>query len=112
MLSNLEEAGIKDFAEGLDTTGQRVVARKADVTRSADCDATIDLCRETFGHADVPVTGAGLYLDQLVETMTDDQWHQTIAINLDGAFHFCCGRNGVAGRTRFRLPRARNAGPV
>ena len=30
-----------------------------------------------------------MYLDQLVETMADDQWRQTISINLDGVFYFC-----------------------
>jgi len=55
----------------------------------SSADATVEACNEKFGGADYLVTGAGLYIDQLVETMTDAQWRQTIGVNLDGVFYIC-----------------------
>jgi len=89
VLSDLDEAGLKAYAAELDPSGERVVATKVDVTDSAAVDASIALCKERFGGADFLITGAGLYLDQLTDTMSDEQWRKTTAINLDGAFYYC-----------------------
>lgn len=89
VLADLDEAGLKVFAQELDPSGERVIPLKVDVTKSADCNAAIDLTKEKFGGADFLVTGAGLYRDQMVETMTDGQWREAIGVNLDGAFYFC-----------------------
>jgi len=89
VLSDLDRDGIAAFAAGLDPAGKTVVATGCDVTDSAAVEATVALCEQRFGGADFLITGAGLYLDQLTAGMTDAQWRQTIAINLDGAFHFC-----------------------
>jgi 3-oxoacyl-[acyl-carrier protein] reductase len=89
LLTDLDEAGVAAFGEDLDPLGERVVTARVDVTRSDEVNAAALHCRERFGHADHLVTGAGLYLDQFVETMTDEQWRQTIGINLDGVFYFC-----------------------
>lgn len=89
VLTDLDEAGLKAFVAEMDPSGERALAVKADVTKSADVDGAIALCKDKFGHADFLVTGAGLYRDQLTDSMTDDQWRQTIGINLDGTFYFC-----------------------
>jgi 3-oxoacyl-[acyl-carrier protein] reductase len=89
VLSDLNETGLKAFGAELDAGGTRVATLKGDATKSADSDAAVTVARERFGGIDFLVTGAGLYLDQLIETMTDDQWRQTLATNLDGVFYVC-----------------------
>src|SRR5580692_8455648 len=89
VLSDLDEAGLKGFGAELDPSGKRVVTLKGDATRSADSDAAVALAQSRFGGLDFLVTGAGLYLDQLVGTMTDEQWRQTVGVNLDGVFYAC-----------------------
>jgi len=89
VLSDLNESGLAAFGAELDKTGTSVVTLKGDATKSADSEAAVALARERFGGIDFLVTGAGLYLDQLVGTMTDEQWRQSIAINLDGVFYSC-----------------------
>jgi 3-oxoacyl-[acyl-carrier protein] reductase len=89
VLSDLNEAGLKEFAKEIDPSGKRVVAIKHDVTKSEDADAVIALAKSSFGKIDYLVTGAGLYLDQMIHDMTDDQWRKTIGINLDGVFYTC-----------------------
>jgi 3-oxoacyl-[acyl-carrier protein] reductase len=89
VLADLDEAGLKAFGKGLDPGGKRVVAVKVDVTKSAECDAVAAVAKARFGGVDFLVTGAGLYRDQMVESMTDEQWHQSVGVNLDGVFYFC-----------------------
>jgi 3-oxoacyl-[acyl-carrier protein] reductase len=89
VLSDLNDAGLKGFGSELDPAGTRVVTLKGDASQSADSEAAVRLARERFGGIDFLVTGAGLYLDQLVAAMTDAQWRQTIGVNLDGVFYAC-----------------------
>ncbi|MBI3515745.1 MAG: SDR family oxidoreductase [Proteobacteria bacterium] len=89
VLSDLNEAGLKGFGAELDPAGTRVATLKGDATKSADSDAAVKLAQERFGGIDFLVTGAGLYRDQVIATMTDEQWRQTIGANLDGVFYIC-----------------------
>lgn len=89
VLTDLDGPGVQRFAREVDPGGKRIVTMKVDVTKSEECDASLRLCKEKFGKLDFLVNGAGLYLDQLVATMTDAQWRQTIGVNLDGVFYTC-----------------------
>lgn len=89
LLSDLDGEGLAGFARELDPSGRRVATLRQDARRSEEAAALAESCRERFGQADFLVTGAGLYRDQLVETMTDEQWRETIGINLDGVFFTC-----------------------
>lgn len=88
-LSDIEETGLRAFADTLDSSGKSVFAIKQDARRPEDATALAEECRRRFGGADFLVTGAGLYRDQTVAGMSDEQWRETIAINLDGVFHTC-----------------------
>ncbi len=89
VLSDIALDGLEDFARTLDPEGTRIVTLSQDARSADDADALAETCKERFGGADFLVTGAGLYRDQLVETMTDAQWAETIGINLDGVFYTC-----------------------
>ena len=89
VLSDLNGAGMEGFARELDPSGKSVFATKVDATRSEEVQASVDLAREKFGKIDFVVNGAGLYLDQMVHSMTDAQWRQTLAVNLDSVFYTC-----------------------
>ena len=89
VLTDLDRDAVAGFARGLPKRGGRAVAAAVDVADSAAVDAACALARGEFGGIDVLVTGAGLYLDQPVEAMTDAQWRQALAVNLDGVFHAC-----------------------
>jgi 3-oxoacyl-[acyl-carrier protein] reductase len=89
VLTDLDEAGVQSFARELDPTGQRVVGLRQDTASSADADHALAVARERFGAVDCVVTGAGLYRDQMVHAMTDEQWRQSLDINLSGVFYTC-----------------------
>ena len=117
VLSDLDGDGISAFGRELDRSGARIATMAHDVAQSSDADAVVRAAADRFGGIDFLVTGAGLYRDQLVETMTDEKWTETIAINLDGVFYTCraaapkmrCGReHRLPGRT----PRQLSARPL
>lgn len=89
VLTDLNETALTGFAAELDASGRRVTALKGDATNPADAEAAVAEAQRRFGGLDFLVTGAGLYLDQLIETMTDAQWRQSIGVNLDGVFFAC-----------------------
>lgn len=89
VLGDVDTDGLEAVATALDPSGGRVTTLALDVTRPADSDAAVRLAETRFGGLDLLVTGAGVYLDQLVTTMTDEQWRRTLSINLDGVFYTC-----------------------
>jgi len=89
ILTDVRTAELASFAETLDPTGDRIATLRQDARVPTDAENVASACRARFGGADFLVTGAGLYRDQLVSTMSDTQWRETIGINLDGVFHTC-----------------------
>lgn len=89
VVSDIDSEGLAALANTLDPTGDRIVTLRQDAREPADAAGLAAVCRERFGGADFLVTGAGLYRDQLVATMSDEQWRETIGINLDGVFYTC-----------------------
>lgn len=89
VLTDLDRSALDDLAESLSGDGPRVVTARVDVTDRAEVDAAIALAGTELGGLDILVTGAGLYVEQEVATMSDSDWRQTIAVNLDGVFHAC-----------------------
>jgi 3-oxoacyl-[acyl-carrier protein] reductase len=71
----------------LGSASQRVVMLGVDSTRVEDVDALIALAVSHFGGIDFLVPSAGIYLAQPFAQMTDEQWHRTISVNLDGVFY-------------------------
>ncbi|CAB3657003.1 SDR family NAD(P)-dependent oxidoreductase [Paraburkholderia rhynchosiae] len=87
VLTDLNEKALGDFAQELDPSGERIVVAKVDVTESANADAAARLCNERFGGIDFLVTAAGHFPRSPTRDMTDEEWRDIIAINLDGTFY-------------------------
>ncbi|MCW0002142.1 SDR family oxidoreductase [Pararhizobium sp. YC-54] len=89
VLTDVDETGIKGFAKELDPTGERVIGLRQDASKSVDANAVAAVIKERFGKLDFLVTSAGLYRDQMIHDMTDDEWNFSTAVNLDGVFFTC-----------------------
>jgi NAD(P)-dependent dehydrogenase (short-subunit alcohol dehydrogenase family) len=74
--------------------GRRAVAVTLDVRDSHQCDELIERCLREFGRIDVMLSNAGIGegrgLNKPLWEVTDDDWADTIAINLSSAFY--CAR--------------------
>lgn len=88
VLTDLDHAGLETFAHELGgDVARRVAVLRMDAANPDDAQAAVDTAQARFGGVDYLVPSAGLYLAQPVQEMTDAQWRQTIAINLDGVFY-------------------------
>lgn len=89
VLTDVDPEAMAQFAASLPPGEARILTARVDVTKAADVDEAMAMTGREFGGLDILVTGAGLYVEQEVASMTDDDWRQTIAVNLDGVFHAC-----------------------
>ena len=89
VLTDLDEDGVKSFARELDTDGSRCSGFRQDANRSSDADAIADIIGSRHRRLDFLVNSAGLYQDQMVQDMSDDQWRRSVGVNLDGVFYAC-----------------------
>jgi len=89
VLTDIDEAGVTEFARSLDSSGKKVVGLRQDAGRSEDAASIAKTIKSRFERLDFLVTSAGLYRDQMIHDMTDAQWRQTLGVNLDGVFFTC-----------------------
>jgi NAD(P)-dependent dehydrogenase (short-subunit alcohol dehydrogenase family) len=63
---------------------ERVVA---DLASTAECERVVAQCIERLGRLDVLVNNAGIYHRRTTEKTSDQEWRQTLAVNLDAPFY-------------------------
>jgi 2-deoxy-D-gluconate 3-dehydrogenase len=85
---------IEATAEAARALGRRAIAVATDVRDSARCDALVEACLNEYGRLDVMLSNAGIgdARGQRAELqdVTDDDWRDTIDVNLSSAFY--CAR--------------------
>ena len=60
-----------------------------DVTEPQACRGAVEQCVAEFGGLDVLVNIAGRHQMRRTESMSDDDWAQDLAVNLNGPFYLC-----------------------
>jgi 3-oxoacyl-[acyl-carrier protein] reductase len=68
---------------------RKVTAYALDVRNSAAVEAVGDHVLDEFGTVDVLVANAGINLNGLVVSMSDDDWKAVVDTNLTGTFYVC-----------------------
>jgi 3-oxoacyl-[acyl-carrier protein] reductase len=67
----------------------QIIGRKCDVSVYSEVNTLVTEALEIYGRIDVLINNAGItYVKKLIDT-TEEQWDQTLDINLKGAFLFC-----------------------
>ena len=89
VLTDVDPSALHTFASQLDPSGQRVLGLALDATQSGTVEKALETATKKFGKIHALVTAAGLYRDALVADMSDAEWRQSIAINLDSVFYVC-----------------------
>jgi NAD(P)-dependent dehydrogenase (short-subunit alcohol dehydrogenase family) len=59
------------------------------VTSASACRDAVERCVDQFGRLDVLVNIAGSHQMRRTESMTDDDWADDLAVNLNGPFYLC-----------------------
>ncbi len=86
-LADLNANLVAELAAKMDPSGARVASMKYEAGQSADAKAVVDSCMSRFGKIDFLVPCAGIYDENLIEDMADEQWLRTINVNLNGVFY-------------------------
>ena len=66
--------------------GQGAWASPLDVAQAEACDRLISAVTDRHKRLDILVNNAGINRDAMLHKMTDEQWHQVIAVDLTGVF--------------------------
>ena len=97
--ADVNESDASSVASSLASIGMRL-----DVSKADECDALVTRVHERYGRLDILVNNAGINRDAMLHKMTDDQWHQVIAVDLTGVFFMT--------RAASRLMRAAGSGRI
>lgn len=89
VLTDIDVDALQAFGAELDPAMKRVVVLRQDASKREDADAAVRAAQERFGGIDYVVTGAGVYRDKFIQDMTDEEWRETLGVNLDGVFFTC-----------------------
>jgi 3-oxoacyl-[acyl-carrier protein] reductase len=69
--------------------GAHALAVQADVSEPSSVTALIATIEATFGRLDVVVNMASVYESVAFDTMTEDDWHRQLGVDLHGTFRVC-----------------------
>jgi 3-oxoacyl-[acyl-carrier protein] reductase len=73
-------------AAGSLRAGDRVLARRVDVTKAADHEALVKACLDKFGRLDTLVNNAGVTRDSYIAKMSEETFDLVIGVSLKGAW--------------------------
>jgi 3-oxoacyl-[acyl-carrier protein] reductase len=79
-------AGAKEVVDGIVGRGGEAFAIQADVSKSSEVDALVRETLDRFGRVDILVNNAGVMFTKGVLETTEDEWDQTIDVNLKGPY--------------------------
>lgn len=86
----IDEDKVKQYALELNRKyNAKCIALYGDITKPKDIDRIIETAIDKFGGVDILVNNAGVWPTSFVVDMDDEEWDQTLKINLSGPFYFC-----------------------
>lgn len=88
-LNDLDADGLALLAGGLSASGTDCLVHAGDARTPAMAPDFAEACRARFGGIDHLVVAAGIYRAMPVSEMSDAEWSDAIAINLDAVFRTC-----------------------
>jgi citronellol/citronellal dehydrogenase len=81
-----DDETLQEVAMGIEATGRRVLALKADVCQEADVENMVSKTMEKFGRIDVLVNNAGVAFHFPLQETPLKRWMLVLNVNLTGAF--------------------------
>ena len=80
---------LASLASEIAAMGRPVIAQQVDVTHLADMQALVEQARQEFGPIDIVVANAGLYSFASSWEMSEEQWDETMNVDLKGVWITC-----------------------
>ena len=97
IIYNGNEAAASTVKENAEKNGVKAEIYKCNVANAEECKETIKAITESFGGIDILVNNAGITRDNLLISMSSDEFDDVINTNLKGCFNMikACGRNFI-----------------
>jgi NAD(P)-dependent dehydrogenase (short-subunit alcohol dehydrogenase family) len=80
-------ARASEFARELDPDGPKASVHKGNVGDPEDCLRVVNEVIDQHGRLDILVNNAGVTVDRSISSMSVDDWHNVLRVNLSGAFY-------------------------
>ena len=102
---NSSLSGAQAVVKNITDLGAQAITVQGDVSQEKDCRRIVEKTIERFGRLDILINNAGTTTfvpHHDLEGLTEDIWHQTLGVNLMGAFscaarpYLICGRQALA----------------
>jgi 3-oxoacyl-[acyl-carrier protein] reductase len=84
-----DEASAEATAATVREAGAEVAVLRADVSRPTEADRLIGETEKALGPLDILVVNQGIWKRASIAEMTQDEWNETLATNLGGAYALC-----------------------
>lgn len=88
VVADINIEGVEGVASQIEKMGRKGYPLKVDVSKRQEVGKMIISAKEKMGRIDILVNNAGINRDAMLHKMTDENWHEVIAVNLTGVF-FC-----------------------
>jgi 3-oxoacyl-[acyl-carrier protein] reductase len=85
--SNHEAAN--KLVKELESGGHKTIAVAGEISRKVEVEKLFTVCREAFGPVDIVVGNAGIWKKASIDQMTEEDWNETIEVNLKSIYHTC-----------------------
>lgn len=86
VITDVDSGECELVGEEITKDGGEVLCFKMDVTSKKEIDEVFDQVIEKFGRLDILVNNAGIYVNKSATDMTEEEWDETLNINLKGQF--------------------------
>jgi len=87
VLVDLEKARLEALQEEIRKKGGQALAVPCDVSKAPEVKQMAAQVQRVFGRIDILVNNAGIIRRGTIETVTEEDWDQVIAVNLKGPFN-------------------------
>lgn len=86
VIADTLEAEGKATAEAINASGGKAIFQLTDMTDSAGVNRLVSTALEHFGQLDIACHNAGIYPQNLIEDISDEEWDKVLGVNLRGLF--------------------------
>ncbi len=86
---NQNEAGARDLVDEIKGLGGESLAVPGDVRQRETFEQLFLNSREAFGPVDIAVGNAGIWKRAPIDAMTEEEWQETLGVNLTSIYHLC-----------------------
>lgn len=85
---NVNKKAAQNLLEKLSTYKTECFFQKCDISIYSDVELFVNATINNLGKIDILVNNAGIWEFGAIDTMTNENWHRTININLNSVFYF------------------------